>query len=132
MKKFPATHTKICSICKEELLLESFSVDKQKKIGRTSSCKKCQQINYRSKHPMRLKKSKEVIKLQKSIYYKKNKISLSISKQKWREENWDKVLSSSKEYYSRNRNKVLKRQKLNNKVNKKVILEKSKERAKQD
>lgn len=87
--------TKICSSCKQELPLSSFSIDRSKKDNLRSSCKACKKT-YDKEY---IKKNNEVIKAKRTEYTKKNANRKAEYDKKRREEKREEINESKRKYY---------------------------------
>ena len=87
--------TKICSSCRQELPLSSFSIDRSKKDNLRSSCKACKKT-YDKEY---IKKNNEVIKAKRTEYTKKNANRKAEYDKKRREEKREEINESKRKYY---------------------------------
>ena len=103
--------TKICTKCKIEKSLKTFSKDKYTKDGLASACKDCSNKQKKEYY----ENNKEKIAKKQKEYYEKNKEK----SQEYYEQNKEK----SQEYRKKNKEKITKKKKKYNKKNKKKIKE---------
>lgn len=83
MANIDCTTTKICTGCKQPLLLELFSPDKRCSDGRQPKCRKCSSQNKKNNY----QKNKEGFQLRQRTYYANNKDAVLASNAKSRAKN---------------------------------------------
>lgn len=86
--------TKICSKCKIDLHVDSFTKDKTKKDGLTSYCRACKSESDKN----RWKENKDFLSVQNKRNYEENKDAYKKAQRKWYDANKIMVLAQSKKY----------------------------------
>lgn len=88
---------KLCKYCNIEKSLDSFPVRKTSKDGYRNKCKKCSNLDRKSKnYKYKTKLSKEEIKIYNKEYNSKNKAIISDNKKIYYQENREKILEYRK------------------------------------
>lgn len=113
--------TKVCTKCKNELLLGLFGKDKKAKDGLAYSCKECYRQYYRNVRKQKLEyarkyraENKEKIALWKKEHYENNKEEINRYKKEWYQKNKEHVLQRMKEYRTENHEEIKRRKRIYN------------------
>ena len=117
---------KVCSKCNEELDINNFYKDGQKKDGTIryrGECKKC----IKEKRKIYCENNKEKIKEKRKIYYESNKEIFLKKRKIYCENNKIKIKKSKKKYYENNKSKIREYREKYYEYNKEVIKEYNKE-----
>lgn len=105
---------KACTICKQELPIESFSKDKSRKDGLSPRCKKCKSqldARYRSSHLQQIKERQK-------IYYDNNSQRIKERASSWYYNNTEAHSERMRQYFQDNKEQIKRKQSEWNEKNK--------------